>query len=333
MTLVYVAELPIPLLCPSMMLALGGPSIQFGADLTGNLALHASLSVSPPTAAVYLAAEIASQFQVALALPTVAFDASVSAGLEASFSLSLSLLPSLSLLLSAGVHVYALTYEGTGVAFGSAVTSELATMWPDGAPSSGPCQAIILGAASAPAMSALESYLDGPAWAPGITGATLASLDLMTGSVTRALAQASLAISAKLAAQVQVTAAVTGRVVPTQPQILASLILAQANMRAQLSLKPPSVSAAISASAKLAASISASAGFMAQLGAILSGGGELFAYTYSGSGTGMGSELTAALASTWPGGTIPTSGPCAAIVLAATDPVSWAALTSFFGGV
>ena len=327
--LVYIAELPIPLLCPSMMLAMGDVSAQLSVELTGALALHASLSVSPPTMEVYLAAEIEAQAQVELALPTVAFDASVSASLEAPLSLSLSLLPSLSALLSSGIHLYALTYEGTGVGLGAALTSALANVWPDGAPSSGACQAVILGAASSTAITQMPLFLDGPAWATGVTGSTLASLDVLSVSLALAMTQASAAIDAKLTAQAAVTASLSVQVIPTQPQIFAALALAQANMRAQLSLTPQ-VEAAISATASLAAGIS---GFMASFGSILTSGAELFAYTYSGSGTGLGAELTSALGSTWPDGSTTTSGPCAAIVLAATDPVTWSVLTSFFGGV
>jgi hypothetical protein len=340
MALAYVAALPLPLLCPQLQLCIGLPSIQFSADLSGALALNADLTLTPPTAALYLSAEIESQFlleeSIVLGLPTIAFDLSVSVSIEASFSLSLSLLPALSIQLAAPLTLYAYTYEGTGNALGAALTSGLASTWPDGSPTSTACNALIFGATSAAAMSALQDFIDGVTYATGLSaGEVIASIALLSPLTAKAEVQASAAIMAKAAAQAQVSASLSaGAAIPTPTATLSALGKYQANLRADLDLAPPAIGVALSATAGLAANIQASAGFMAAFGAVMGvWAGEFFVYTYSGTGAGMGAAVTSALASTWGDGTTPTSGACVATILATTDSFTYGILTSFFGGV
>ena len=352
MALVYVGSLPVPLLCPTLQLCIGLPCIDVNASLSGSLALNASLTISPPTAALYLSADVEASILLGLSitnvppLPTVQFDASVSAAIEASLDLSLSLLAdfgfglglSLSGLLSVHVGIYAFTYEGPGDALGAALTSALATSWPDGSPSSVPCSAVILGAASAIAQGILPELLDGLTWAPGLAGETLASLGAGMALCAKAETQAQATIQAKAAVQAKVTAhlaarASAGITIPTPAITLVALAKYRAALTAQLSLAPPKVSAAISATANLAASLQASAGFMASFGALLRFDGGMFAYSYSGSGATLGAALTTALASTWGDGHTPSADPCTVVVLAATDSFSAAVLGAMFAGV
>jgi hypothetical protein len=345
--LAYVGSLPLPLLCPQLQACIGWPSIQLDATLTGNLALNASLTVSPPTAAFYIGLEVDAIAELTasvspISLPTVHFDLSVSVALEASWSLSLSLLAdfslglSLALFLSAHVAVYAFSYEGPANALGAALAASLGSTYPDGSPSSAACSGVLLGAASPVAQTCLPAWLDGISWEPGLAQATLASLSAGTSLTAKAETQALATLTAKAAAQAAVSASLCahGSVAWPTPQVTLQVLgRALANMRAQATLKPPAVSAAISATASIAASIQASAGFMAQLGACMRWDGGMFAYSYSGAGSALGPTVETALASTWGDGHTSTAGDCAAVVLAATDSFSASVLAALFGGV
>ncbi len=354
MGLTYVASLPIPLLCPQLQACIGLPSIALSADLTGALALNASLTVTPPTIALYLAAELEASAQLAaslvaaIPLPSVSLDASISAGFEASLSLSLSLLAdfglgfglSLSAFLSASIGVYAFTYTGPGNALGTALTSALAATWPDGSPTSGSCSAVVLGAVSPVAQTQIARFLDGLGFGSGLvtvgTMGALADISIVSG---KAETQAFATLSAKAAAQAKITAnlqarASAGITVPLPAVTLAALAKYRAALTVQAGLAPPKISAALSATANLAAGIQANAGFMADLGLAMGRwDAELFAYSYSGTGAALGGAITTALGTTWGDGSTPTSGECAAVVLAATDTFSAGILAGFFGGV
>lgn len=349
MALTYVGSLNLLALCPSVARSLGIPSLQLGASLTGNLALSASLSASPPTAAFYLAAALETQVQLALAesfgCPDFSFSVSDTVSLKADLNASFSLLVSLSALLSlslAGGGVYAFTYSGAADVMGAALTTELASVWPDGAPSSGSCQALIFGAASSGsplqpiAQGSLTAFLDGLTLGPGLvyTGklGTIADVSKVTA---KASVQGSAAISASLAASASLSAAAS-ITPPTLAITATALAKFVANLKSAIAagIKPPSVSVAVSATAAAAANISANFGAMASLGLALGGGGSIFGYTYSGTGTAMGGTVTTALASTWGDGHTPTSqADAVSVILAVTDPLAFLSLLSFFGGM
>ncbi len=346
MSLVYVGELPLPLLCPQLNLCIGLPSIQFSADLNASLALTASLSISPPTVAIYLAdlLEIEAQlaFSIEFSLPTVQFTLDISLSIEVSLQLSLSLLLnfelglSLSLFLSASIGVYAFSWEGPGNTLGAALTTELASQWPDGAPTSGACNAIVFGAVSSSAIINLPAFLNGLNFGPGlVVQAKLGALAALTPLTSKAETQASAAISAKASAQAKVSAALGAQVsIPTPSATVKALANFQANLEASLSLAPPKISAAIAASASISANIQLTAGFMASFGAVFGNfGAELFCYTYSGTGNQLGAAVTTALTSTWGDMHTPTTGECTAVVLATTDSFSASVVGAFFGGL
>ena len=164
MGLTYQGELTLGAIFPAI-------SAQFAADivfdtaqlLNLNLGLTAllNLQISPPTIAfsIGLVGQILANLQLALSIGvpniTVGFDASIIASIEASIA---ALQITLNLLLAIQANfttagVFAYTYSGSGAALGGTLTSNLATQWPDGSPSSTSGTAIIL-AAVAPAASA-----------------------------------------------------------------------------------------------------------------------------------------------------------------------------------
>src|SRR6185312_2790264 len=208
MALLFVAELPLPAIVPSVNLSIGIPAMSINANLQGALDLNASFSISPPTIGVYIAALVDVEAQmtaaIGLGLPSVSFDASAAATLVASLNAAFGLLVTLEGLLSASIGLYAFTYSGVASSMGAAVTSELATQWPDGAPSSGPCNAIVLGAVSNVAQMQLASFLDGLSVGSGLVytaklGA-IAELSLVTNA---AIGQGYTAIQAQLDAALQ----------------------------------------------------------------------------------------------------------------------------------
>jgi hypothetical protein len=230
--------------------------------------------------------------------------------------------------------MYAFTYNGTANAMGAAITSELATTWPDGAPSSGSCNAILMGAVTPIAQTQLEAFFNGLTVGSGLVyTAKLTALSALTPVTNAATAQGYAAIQAQLGAALQVQAHV--QVTPPTLAITAeALAKFAANLTASLSLAPPSISAALSATANLAASISAQFGLMVALGATLDRyDAELFCYTYSGAANALGAAVTSALSSTWGDGFTPTSSGCIAGLLATTDAFTWTTMLSFFGGV
>ena len=337
MALTYVAELSLPLLCPSVQLSLGVPAISLNAQLTGNLALNASFSVSPPTVAIYLAALESIQLQLNAAitagLPSISFSLSDTLTLIADLDLAFGLLVTLEGLLGASIGMYAFTWAGTGVTMGAALTAELATQWPDGAPSAGACNAIILGAVSTIAQTQIIAFLNGLAVGTGLVyTAKMTALSALSPVTAAATAQGNAAITAQLNAALAVKA--NASFTPPSLGVTATAVAKfAAALRAQLGLAPPSVHAALSATASLAASISAQFGLMVALGATLDRyDAEVFAYTYAGAGTGLGAAATASLATEWGDGT-PTTGPCLAAILATTDGPTWAVMQGFFGGV
>ena len=346
MALAYVANLDLLGLCPTMALALSAPAIALSASLSGALALNAQFTVTPPTVAFYIAAleELLVQLEagISLGVPDCSFGVSVAAGISLSLSLSaqleiaLGLLAGLELTLGASIGVYAWTYSGVGTGLGAAMTSALATDFPDGSPSSASTQALIFGAVSSTSQTQFAAFLNGLGAGTGLVYTPIASVAGITEVTASAMSQAEAAINAQLAACAQIGLSLTPKIdipLPTLPALLVQLKVYLATLKAQLSLAPPKISAALTATANLAANLSAQFDLMIALGATLSDpAATAFVYTYSGTGAAMGAALTSALASTWGDGVTSTSGSCFATVLACTSPVSFTVLSTFFGG-
>ncbi len=353
MALVHVADLPLVLptpigifgLCPSIGASIASPALTLSATLTGALSLNASFTATPPTLGFYLGSAVSGLIfaganlavGASLGLPACSFGVNISAGisvvadLSVSFSAMLSVgLPSLSGLLSASIGAYAFTWTGPAANLGAALTTELASTWPDGAPSAGACNALILVAPTAVA-SVLLAFLDGLGTpGPGLTYVTkLSALSALSLSTAAAMPQATAALNASISACASITASMTPRVnvaLPTLAATAQATALAIENLKAaiQAGFQAPSVSVVLDATASLSANISANFGAMASLGLTLGRFDALFGvYTYAGTGTGLGAAVTTG---------ITDPGDVTAVVLATTDAFSWTTLTGFFGG-
>jgi hypothetical protein len=335
MALSYIGEKSLLVLCPSVALSLGVPAIAFSASFSGNVALNASLSVTPPTVAIYLSglAELQAQLNLAIGFgaPSFSFTISDVLSFQVQLEAALTLLVTLEGYLSASIGMYAFTYSGVASGMGGALTSELATSWPDGAPTTASCDAWIFGAVSSIAQTQIAAFLNGLQVASGLVyTAKLELLAAMTPVTNAATAQGSAGINAQLSATASLSAGAS--VTPPTLAIVASaLVKAKANLVAQLNVAPPKIQAAINATAKAAVALDASFGLLIDLGATLSGG-SVFVYKYTGAADVLGAAVTSALSSTWGDGHTPTSGECLSVILATTDTFSAGIVGGFFGG-
>lgn len=148
MTLAYQGKLEIGAICPIVVTGTADAAAQLQANLTGALALEASLSITPPSVAeqITILTEFLAQLTagVTLGVPSVSFNLAACTDLIASINASIGVLVTLQGLLgTAGVFAY--TYDGAADALGAALTTELATQWPDGTPSTDHANAVILG--------------------------------------------------------------------------------------------------------------------------------------------------------------------------------------------
>ncbi len=339
MPLTYVASLPLYLLAPSVWLSVGNVSVGLNASLRGNLAVHAQLQATPPTVTTALAASADFTTAVELALLPIwvpppipqSFSLSDVVSLHASISASLSVaLPNLLSLLSASIGIYAFAYEGTSSSMGAAVTTELASTWPDGAPTSASTTALIFGAVAADSVLNLPAFLNGMTFGPGLVYTGKISLSSMSPITLGAAGQGAASLAAALAASASLS--VAARLpIPSFAAMLAAQAKFYANLQAVA--KVPAPSFAIAATASAAASLSANFGASISLGAVMGAfGANFFVYRYTGPANAMGAAITAALAATWGDGVTPTSGPCVAAILGATDSLAIAAMLAFFGG-
>ena len=330
MSLNYVAELAIPLMVPSVQSSIGFVAINLEAQLSGTLALSASFSLHPPTIDFYLAALAEIQAQIDLGIqfsvPSVSF--TITADLVAELELAFSLLLVLETLLAAALEMYAFTFSGLANTMGGALTAQLGTTWPDGAPTAGACQAMIFGATSPIAQTQIQAFLNGLKVGTGLVYTTkmaaLLELSLVTQSATN---QGRAGIQAALDAALAIKAQVTPPSLSVTAEALAKFA---AYLKAHLSVAPPAISAML----KFAASLQAQFGLLIQLGLTLNRyDAQLFCYTYSGTGAGLGSAVTSALGSTWGDGTTPTNSECFAVILATTESATFDVMSAFFGGL
>jgi hypothetical protein len=341
--LVYVGKLSLSALCPIVAASIGDVGVSLNAGLTGNLAVNASFSATPPDIASILAglAQFQAQLSAAISLgvPSVSFDVSAAASLVTKLNLSFSLLVALDALLSVSIGAYTYSYVGTADAMGAALTTELATQWPDGAPTSTATQAMLFGAVNDAALlppsigpDKLKAFLNGLGYGAGLQYAGRVGLSGISVVAAGAIGQGHAAIQSQLDGALALQA--SAHLVPPTLAVTAALV-AEYAARFLLSVPPlPSASFALAATAAAAANLSAKFGGIIDLGASLSRlDAAVFAYTYAGTGAAFGADVTTVLAATWGDGTTPTSGPCVSAILASTDPVTWATLSSFFGGV
>jgi hypothetical protein len=335
-SLVYVGSLTLSALAPSVYLSLGNVGVALNAAFQGNLSVSASFTASPPDLSFYLAgiAQMIAQLTVSadLGLPTVSFDVAAAVGLIAELELAFDLLVVLEGLLGAAIGIYAFGYEGLGNALGAAITSELATSWPDGAPSSGVANAFIFGATSSVAQTQLATFLDALSFLGGLVYAGKIGLATLSHLTFAAIAQGDAAIQSQLDAALQLKAslAITP---PSFATDITALTRFAASLVADPSFAVPKPQIAIDVTAKAAADLDAKYSGVIALGAAFNRvDASVFVYEYAGAGNALGAAITTALATTWGDGTTPTNTPCAAALLATTDAPAFAAMSAFFGG-
>jgi len=336
MSLVYVGSLPLSALVPSVYLSIGKVGVALNAAFNGNLGLSAQFTLSPPDLSFYLAglAQMNANLLAAIDVgaPNISFDLSASLDLIAELELSFSLLVALEALLGAAIGIYAFGYEGLGNALGAAVTSELATQWPDGTPSSGSANALLFGATSSIARDQLGLFLDALIFTGGLLYAGKLTLALLSHLTFAAIAQGDAAIQSQLDAALQLKASLD-ITPPTLDADVEALLAFQAALLADAEAAVPKPNFAIDATANIAADLDAKFSGVIALGSAFNRvDATVFVYTYAGAGNALGPAITTALATTWGDGTTPTNAPCGAALLGATDALTWATMGAFFGG-
>jgi hypothetical protein len=336
MSLVYVGSLSLAALVPSVYLSIGKVGVAINAAFNGNMSVSASFSASPPDLSFYLAgiAEMIVQLttSLGLGLPNVSFDVSAAVSLVAELELALTLLVALEALLGAAIGIYAFGYSGLGNALGAAVTTELASTWPDGAPSSGAANAFLFGATTSIAQSQVALFLDALSFVGGLVYAGKLTLAALSHLTFAAIAQGDAAIKSQLDAALQLKASLNVAV-PSLVADISGLLAFQTALLADAALAVPKPSLAIAATANIAADLNAKFSGVIALGAAFNRvDASVFVYNYSGAGNALGAAITSALATTWGDGTTPTNTPCTAALLATTDAPAFAAMSAFFGG-
>ena len=339
MALAYVGALSLAALVPSVALSIGGVAVTANADLSGNLAISASLSASPPTIQTTISGLVSAQadFQVAISafppVPSISFQLSDTVALSVGVGVSLNLLLALELLLGANAGIYSYGYSGVGNALGSAISTALASTFPDGSPTSATCTAFVFVAATVGGSAQMARFLALP-FSAGLSYGGKLGLTALSPVTASATAQGAtkLQAKAKVAAQLQAKASVGVQALPLQ---LVGQVKSFAQLTAQAAagIQMPKISAAAAASAKVAADLQANFSALCSLGLALQATGEvLFVYTYAGPANGLGAALSAVTGTTWGDGVTPTSGGCTASLLVATDPLSASTMAAFFGG-
>ena len=147
-----------------------GPAIaqmvaQLTAQVAGSVAIQTGLTASPPSisaaasAAANLSSALSAAVSAGLSFPSPSFQLAAIATVIAQLNAALAALSTLSGFLGADVLAYA--YEGTGSAFGPALTAQIAAGWPDGTPPTANVTGVILAATSGVSATALTGAFGG----------------------------------------------------------------------------------------------------------------------------------------------------------------------------
>lgn len=160
--IVYGGSTSIVSLVPIIRRALFGVYLNLKARLAGLVSMMAKFTATPPTAAFGIAAmgSARASLQAAIdgALPDLILSAVV--GAIAALNAAAALIVQLQALFStAGVFVY--KYDGATSQLGPALTSSLASGWPDGSPPATNANAILLGTVTPATWTALQAFFGG----------------------------------------------------------------------------------------------------------------------------------------------------------------------------
>lgn len=137
---------------------------EFNARANAMLKATASLSLQPPTVAASLAfvVKMKASLQAAIAIGMPSVSVKLAASVQARITLIASLVAQINAALSIATDGFdVFVYQGAGSGLGPALTAELASGWPDGAPSNSNAQALVL-VATTPAASAAVTTLFPP---------------------------------------------------------------------------------------------------------------------------------------------------------------------------
>jgi hypothetical protein len=363
--LVYSGKVSIGVIVPTGLTAavdidatLGLILPKIAVDLSGAVTLSAMISITPPNLALDLAAviQLLADMNIALSasLPQVSFQLTAILALiaeigpiVASISASLSLsLPLASLFATAGIQAY--SFDGTGGEFGSLVTQELANGWPDGTPATANVQGYVLAATANPTWVGMKTFFTQiPPSQPTDSFDYIGSVSIggFCGLLGDGILKANLnldlqlgALSAQLQAALNIKAALTLSP-PTLSGSIAIVGALKATLNGYLSLGGYiSVAGAFSAVASIVADLTAlEASLNANLSAMIAiqtsmATAGVLAFTYNGPTNQLGPALTTALAGGWPDST-PASSPANALVLGATSQITATGLAAFLSGI
>lgn len=162
--LVYVGELSVGALCPSVLGAFGPVIAGLQARLTGCLKLTAHLAATPPTitANLQLVTQLLATLTAAIAVgapPVPDFGITAVATQIATIELSLQSLLALQALLGAEMFVF--TYAGPTTELGAAAAASLAGGFPDGSGPGTQAFALLLATPSAAGWAAMSAFFAG----------------------------------------------------------------------------------------------------------------------------------------------------------------------------
>ncbi len=331
MALSYVASESLMVLCPTIAASIGPAAIAIASEFNGAAALSALWSVTPPNLASILVqlenAIAAMQLAVSLGLPSVSFDLAAATSLVASINAGFPLLTVLEGYLNAAIGLFSYSWVGNGNALGAALTTALATQWPDGTSTATHCDALIFGATAGVALTTLPQFFQALTFGPGLVYGGKITLAQLCPVVLASLGQGVEALNVQLAGAVALLESLN----VTPPSF--GVIVPQLQFKLNLNDLLPSVSFILGALADIIARLQAKFNLVIALGTLLAEAGALmFVYRYSGNANAMGAAVTTALASTWGDGFTPSTGPCIAMIFGAVDSLTVTTMNAFFGG-
>lgn len=336
MALSYVGKISLAVLNPMSVSVAAALTASLGLQLTAFAELTAGIGISPPSIAGSLAATITIAEQLALAvtatLPSVDFQIVAVAEIIATLTAELGIPLVFQGLLEGEAGIFSYAYNDIGSNFGPDVTNALSASWPDGTPSTGSSNALIIATTLSSAWTDVLTLFNAvpPMLPVGFT--YLAQQNI--GGIMPILIDASFGTINSLNAQLNGCLALSASLAISPPSFTTSLSLLaelKASLQASLSVTLPGISFQLAAIAGAVAKINATISLLATVSASLAGGSVMI-FSYSGTGAGLGPAITSALAASWPDGS-PLTANANALVLGTTTSAVWTTMTTFFAGI
>lgn len=337
MGLVYSGELSIGALCPLAVSGATAAAAELATRVTLLASLTASLGLSPPslsttaTASAALAAALIFGFPTFPPFPSVSLQLAGNVTAIATLEAQIAILsPLMSLFDEAGVFVYA--FDGRTTTLGPSVAGALATGFPGAAGARQSANAILLATVAPSTWASLLGFLQGvpsPGPGAGLVYGGAATIGSLAPFVLRALGGVYADLKGRLAGLISMVAKFTA----TPPTALSGISVAGdigASAAAGISAGLPGAAFILDAVGKAVTAIGAAAAVIVQLQALFGTAG-VFVYKYDGATGQLGQAITSSLVGGWPDGT-PATVRANAVLLGATTPATWTAVSTFFGG-